>query len=70
MPKLLFGLFGLWLRSSLREGSFNMTRGMKILKGGGAPKILRPPNRGKKLGGPPKICILQNEQEGGGLLKN
>ena len=48
-----------------------MTRGeMKILTGG-APKIFRYPKGGSEEivglgGGAPKICILQNQQEGGG----
>ena len=44
---------------------------MKILRGGGGSENFKTPERGalKKLGGAPKICILQNQQEGG-LLKN
>ena len=40
---------------------------MKILRGGGALKIFRHPKGGalKKLGWVAKICILQNQQEGG-----
>ena len=58
------------VESRIRESSFNMTRGEKISRGG-APKIFRHPNRGapKKLGRATKICILQNQQEGGAPKK-
>ena len=48
---------------------------MKILRGKGAPKIFRhlkgePAEKIVGLGGgAPKICILQNQQDGWGLLK-
>ena len=47
---------------------------MNILRG--APKMFLTPERGalKKLGGAPKLCMLHNQQDGGGggegLLKN
>ena len=47
-----------------RESSFE--EGEDIEEG--APKIFRHPKGGSKKiggGGPPKICILQNQQEGG-----
>ena len=51
------------LTYAIGESSFNMTRG-----GGGAPKIFRHPKERalKKLGGAPKMCILQNQKERGG----
>ena len=58
---------------AVRESSFSMTRaGMKTLKG--APKIFRHPKGGSEKivglgGGSPKICILQNQQEGEGAPK-
>ena len=42
---------------------------MKILRGGGAPKIFRHPKEGSEKirgGGATKTCILQNQQERGG----
>ena len=45
-----------------------MTRGVKILRGGGAPKFFGARKEGPEEirggGGAPKICILQNQQEG------
>ena len=58
-----------------RESSFNMARErMKILRAGGLRKFLDTRKGGSEKnfrlgGGAPKICILQNQQEGG-LLKN
>ena len=55
----------------VRESSFNMTRGVKILRGGGLRKFLDT-KRGalKKLGGGAENFILQNQQEGGEAHKN
>ena len=54
--------------SYLNRGKFiNMTRGDEDMKGGGSENFLDT-LKGvlKKLGGTPKICILQNQQERGG----
>ena len=54
---------------ALRESSFHMKRrGDEDIEGGGAPKIFRHPKGElwKNQGGAPKICMLQNQQEGGG----
>ena len=48
----------------IRESSFNMTRGDEDIEGG-PPKIFRHLKGGsEKTTGAPKICILQNQQEG------
>ena len=47
-----------------------MTRGDEDIEGG-LQKIFRHPKGGsEKIRGAPKICILQNQQEGEGLIKN
>ena len=51
-----------WCRF-IRESSFHMTRGDKDIEGG-ALKIFRHPK-----GEAPKICILQNQREGGAPKK-
>ena len=53
---------------TVRESSFNMTRGEDEDIEGGLQKFLGT-RKGKKLGRAPKICILQNQQEGGGAPK-
>ena len=53
-------------RTATRESSFNMTGGMKILRGGLRKFLDTRKGAMKKLGGAPKICILQNQQERGG----
>ena len=59
----------LWilLNSQFKESSFNMTRReMKILRGGGAPKIFRHPKGGseKIRRGAQKICIKPTGEVG------
>ena len=54
----------------LRESSFNMTRGDEDIEGGLRESLDTWKGSSEKLvalgGGAQKICILQNQQEGGG----
>ena len=47
-----------------------MTRGDEDIEGGLRKFLDTRKGGSEKIRGAPKICILQNQQEGGGLLKN
>ena len=57
--------------TKIRECSFNMTRGCEDIEGGGGLQKFLDTQKGgsEKIvglgGGAPKICIPQNQQEGG-----
>ena len=51
---------------SIRESSFNITRGDEDIERGLQKFLDTRKGALKKLGGAAKICILQNQQEGGG----
>ena len=49
----------------LRESSFNMTREDEDIEGGLRKFLDTRKGGSEKIRGAPKICILQNQQEGG-----